>query len=74
MDQFNTAFQHGADLCLHNVPNTTASNTGFCGNGIVENGEQCDCGNSASQVLDSGVNSVTVLGFGPLQKCGCEGT
>ena len=50
-DQFATSFQHGLDICLYNVPQTIEPNNAFCGNGIVENGEQCDCGNSTDQVL-----------------------
>lgn len=52
MEQFSTVFQNGADLCLYNIPKTLEASTGFCGNGIVESGEQCDCGNSSSQVID----------------------
>jgi len=49
--QLANAFQHGLDICLNNVPQTIEPNI-LCGNGIVENDEQCDCGRSTEQVFD----------------------
>lgn len=34
----------GADACLGNVPNTLPGNMNRCGNYLVEQGEECDCG------------------------------
>src|SRR6218665_3944703 len=53
LDQFAFSFEHGLDICLHNVPKTIQPDNAICGNGIVENDEQCDCGNSTNQVLNS---------------------
>ncbi len=37
------AFEHGMDYCLRNRP-TALFDSPTCGNGFVEEGEQCDCG------------------------------
>ena len=41
--QFNQWMGEGHALCLLNKPNQIAD-FGSCGNGIVDDGEQCDCG------------------------------
>lgn len=41
-----TSLQRVNDACLYNVPTYKAVN-GYCGNGIREEGEECDCGTPA---------------------------
>ncbi|ELU13838.1 hypothetical protein CAPTEDRAFT_107298 [Capitella teleta] len=43
-DQFEEAFLQGMDYCLHNLPSEAQFSAKVCGNGFVEDGEECDCG------------------------------
>lgn len=45
MEYIAFMLSHGGDACLKNKPATAFDlKSPICGNGFVENGEQCDCG------------------------------
>lgn len=43
VDQLNVALHHGENFCLRNEP-AKLFDSPTCGNGFVEDGEDCDCG------------------------------
>lgn len=43
IESFKEIYLHGMDNCLKNLPSKTLSST--CGNAILEDDEECDCGN-----------------------------
>lgn len=38
------SFVHGGLACLQNVPGNSSDRVVYCGDGVVEGKEQCDCG------------------------------
>jgi len=49
-DQLVKSLDEDLDYCLHNLPETVNDRVADCGNGIVDPGEQCDCGNAPASV------------------------
>nr|AAD48843.1 testase 3 [Mus musculus] len=47
--------------CLYDIPEALVTNLTVCGNKVVEEGEQCDCGNSESCLQDPCCSSDCVL-------------
>ena len=60
MQQFNQWMGDGHALCLLNKPNQIPD-FGSCGNGIVDDGEACDCGGKENcERIDPCCDPVTV--------------
>ena len=43
MEQFDEVFAQGIDFCLHDLPAQIYEGP-ICGNALLEDGEECDCG------------------------------
>ncbi|XP_064599633.1 disintegrin and metalloproteinase domain-containing protein 12-like [Liolophura sinensis] len=60
------AFRHGMDYCLRNKPKQLFGGP-VCGNGFVEEGEQCDCG--LPEACDNKCCNATSCTFTPIAVC-----
>ncbi len=54
--------------CIFNVPTSTWTNTPVCGNGLVEENEDCDCGQADCSVVDPCCDGTTCK-FRPGAEC-----
>ncbi|XP_059144939.1 disintegrin and metalloproteinase domain-containing protein 9-like isoform X2 [Physella acuta] len=61
------AFDLGMDYCLQNIPETIYRGP-ICGNGLTEEGEECDCG--LPQDCTNRCCNATVCKLHPLARCG----
>ena len=48
--QLLKSFDEELDYCLHNIPQAIYDYSPECGNGIIDSGEDCDCGNAPTWV------------------------
>jgi len=68
-DQLVYAFQHGMDYCLYNKPPTVFDPTSVCANGLIESGEQCDCGRAPASECNPQCCNNTTCQLSPNAAC-----
>ena len=60
MAQLKYSEGHGIDFCLYNMPPLLYFPQPLCGNGLIDTGEQCDCGAAPSSECNANCcNNVT---------------
>lgn len=64
LKELNSYLSSGGGKCLFNMPNTKAMYGGQrCGNGYLEDGEECDCGDEEVSVSDVSFDCCSVSIF-----------